>query len=424
MKTIILIIVLLVLEVSVKGQENTSDQEKTSNHNPVNIQNTQNNQDNFSVKQTKALDKILSDIASNNKRLKALRELYDAEKTGNKTGLNPVNPEIEFNYLWGEQPLPGNRKDLRVIQSFDFPTVYNHRKEVANIKNKQLDYEYRKEYMSVMHSATMLYIEFAYLDSYIEDLTRRTEDAKILAQAMESELNAGEANILEYNKALLNLANQQQLLIEQTSILNNVKTALTALNGGDSLTIDTHGPYIPFIEADFETWYPTVRNTIPDIQWMEQQSLLNAEEVKLNASLTLPKITAGYMSENLPEEKFSGITVGMTIPLWENRNLVKSSRLKSIASQNLMKDMQQQFYFRLKAKHQKVITSLANAKSYRSEIESHTNAGFLRKAFDSGEISLIEYLTELSFYYESMDRLLKIEREAGIVAADLLYYQD
>jgi cobalt-zinc-cadmium efflux system outer membrane protein len=369
------------------------------------------------------LEKLLAEISSNNNRLKALRELTDAQKLSNKTELNLANPEIEFNYLWGDQPQLGNRKDLKVVQSFDFPTSYSHRSQISKLRNNQSDLEYRREYLSVMHSATQLYIEMAYLNSYITELTSRTENSRVLAQAMELRLQKGEANILEYNKAILDYANQQRLLEEQTSRRRVINTEMVALNGGKAITVNSSEPYLRNIEPDFEKWYQTIMNSNPDIRWIEEESLINARMVKLNTSLALPKFTVGYMSESLPDEQFSGITVGMTIPLWEHRNTVKSSRLRSMANQNLAADMQQQYYYTLKANHEKVITLLNNAKKYRSEVESHTNADFLKRAFDSGEISLIEYLTELTFYYESIDQMLSLEREAGIAAAELLYYE-
>lgn len=414
MKKIIAFIILVVFQSVVNGQEISS--------NAV-IQN-QEISGYQSHEIPDALDNLLKEIAANNNRLKALRELSEAQKVNNKTGLNPENPQVEFNYLWGNQPLPGNRKDLRILQPFDFPTSYKYRSDIASIRNKQSDYEYKKEYLSVMYSARILYIELVYLNEYMKELTHRTEDSRKLALAYESKLKTGDANILEYNKAYLNLANQQKSLTELNSNIRNVNSELTALNGGTSITIADAEPYMPLIETDFEKWYSSVRSSNPEIQWMEEESLINTKMVKLNSSLSLPKITAGYMSENLPDERFNGITVGMSIPLWENRNVVKSSKLKSIASQNLAIDLQQQFYFRSKSAHEKVINLLQIAKAYRTEVESHTNADFLKKAFDAGEISLIEYLTELAFYYDTIDQLLSMEREAGIAAATLLYYQE
>lgn len=49
----------------------------------------------------KSADDILIQIEKNNTTLLALRKKADAQKIGNKTGIYLQNPELEFNYLWG-----------------------------------------------------------------------------------------------------------------------------------------------------------------------------------------------------------------------------------------------------------------------------------------------------------------------------------
>ena len=43
-------------------------------------------------------DSVLAEIERNNTTLAAYRKNADADKMGNKTGLLPDNPEMEFNY--------------------------------------------------------------------------------------------------------------------------------------------------------------------------------------------------------------------------------------------------------------------------------------------------------------------------------------
>ena len=43
---------------------------------------------------------VLQQIEQNSTTLNALKEQLEAQKIGNKTGLTPANPEVEFGYLW------------------------------------------------------------------------------------------------------------------------------------------------------------------------------------------------------------------------------------------------------------------------------------------------------------------------------------
>ena len=54
--------------------------------------------------------------------------------------------------------------------------------------------------------------------------------------------------------------------------------------------------------------------------------------VKLSKSESLPKISAGYMSESVLSESFRGVTMGISLPLWENRNRTSAAILHSQAA--------------------------------------------------------------------------------------------
>ena len=52
---------------------------------------------------------VLQRIETNNTTLAALREQTEAQKIENRTGIYISNPEVEFNYLWGNPTAIGRR---------------------------------------------------------------------------------------------------------------------------------------------------------------------------------------------------------------------------------------------------------------------------------------------------------------------------
>ena len=78
---------------------------------------------------------VLQQIEANNTALAALREQIESQKIGNRTGIYLSNPEVEFNYLWGNPKVMGKRTDFAVSQSFDFPTAYGHRRNIADLQS-------------------------------------------------------------------------------------------------------------------------------------------------------------------------------------------------------------------------------------------------------------------------------------------------
>src|SRR6056297_2377150 len=91
------------------------------------------------------IDSVLFRIERNNKTLMALRENAEAEKIGNKTGLFPANPEAGFHYLQGYPEEMGNRTDISISQSFEFPTVYIYKSQISDSENRKVDFKYAAE---------------------------------------------------------------------------------------------------------------------------------------------------------------------------------------------------------------------------------------------------------------------------------------
>src|SRR5574344_556345 len=88
---------------------------------------------------------VLQRIETNNNTLAALREQTEAQKIENRTGIYISNPEVEFNYLWGNPAAIGRRTDLAVTQSFDFPTAYGHRRNIGDLQSRNADLAYKAE---------------------------------------------------------------------------------------------------------------------------------------------------------------------------------------------------------------------------------------------------------------------------------------
>ena len=63
-----------------------------------------------------------------------------------------------------------------------------------------------------------------------------------------------------------------------------------------------------------------------------------------------------------------------------------------------------------------------NIDDYRNQLLSYDNSKLLDKALDKGEITLIEYFMELSIYYESLDNLIRLERDLNLATAELKRY--
>lgn len=368
------------------------------------------------------IEDVLTKIEQNNTTLSALRKSADAKKIGNKTGLFPENPEVEFGYLWGNPSAIGTRTDVSISQRFDFPTAYKYRSDISEIKNEQVELDYEKQKKDLLLHARTIINELVYLNALHSEIQKRKALADSILAAYKKKFDVGETNILEYNKARLSSlsAGKELKSIEiQRSVL---LTGLAGLNGGKSIEFETTRFPLLNVPEVFEDWYTVAEQKNPLLSWLKKEIEVSANREKLSKAMQLPKLNTGYMSEKTAEEHFQGVTVGISIPLWENKNTVKQAQAQTEALKSIAADNKLQFYNRLKTAHQKFIELQKNVISYKNEMQDLDNTEMLRKALNAGQISLIDYILELSIYYESINKILEMKKELNDAYAELNQY--
>ena len=217
----------------------------------------------------------------------------EADKLGNKTGIYINNPEVEFNYVWGNPSELGNRTDFSIKQSFDFPTVYGHKKQIANIKNEQAELEYQKQRKSLLLETRVICYNLIYYNALKLELSNRLNHAESIANSYKAKFDAGETNILEYNKAQLNLLNLskevESLDIERKALLGE----LNRLNAGIPIEFPASEFQTVTVSADFEQWYLQAEQSNPLLNWLKKEIEITEKQVSLSKAMSLPKLQAG-----------------------------------------------------------------------------------------------------------------------------------
>ena len=362
---------------------------------------------------------ILSRIEANSTTLQSLREQMEAQKLGNRTGIFLSDPEVEFAYLWGNTPVNGERTDFKITQSFDFPTVYGHRDRVAKLENSNLELLYKAERLSLLLHAKQICIELVYYNALAGEVAQRLSNAERIAAAYRAKLEKGEANIIENNKTQMNVISLQNeasgIETERTILLSELKR----LNGGQEIVFEQNSYPGGLLPDNFDEWYSRTLSQSPVLQHANTQISIREEEVRLNKAQGLPKLSAGYMSEQLLGEKFQGVTVGLSIPLWSNKNRVRQSQAQLVSNQSLLADIKVAFQTRLQGLYDKAVKLQQSALNHRIALSSFNNELLLKKALDAGEISLLIYLTELEYYYQAFRQVLETEKNFELTLAEL-----
>ncbi len=365
------------------------------------------------------IESALSSIEQNNTTLKALRESSDAQKLGNRTGIFLANPEVGFNYLWGNPSNTGTRTDISISQSFDIPTISGLKSKVANGQNNMIEWQYRSDRMKILLEAKLYIIELIYYNALKRELEIRLEHIETIAAGYKERLDNGDANILEYNNAQLNLSSVRGEISRIETERNALLSQLKRLNGGEYILVNDYGYQQIQLPLDFGEWYVTAEEKNPLLAYVRQEVEVSKKQVSLSKAMGLPVFSAGYMSEKVVGQRYQGISLGVSIPLWENKNRVKQAKAAVRAAQSREADNKQQFYSNLEILYQRVTGLKAAAETYRKALSDSNNSVLLKKALDAGQISLLDYIVEIGLYYNTVNQTLGAERDYQKAFAEL-----
>lgn len=372
----------------------------------------------FLIAQNRMIE-VLNSIEQNNTSLKAMREKADAQKLVNRTGIYLPDPEIELNYLWGRPSSIGNRQDISIKQSFDLTTILGLKSQIANQQNMLIDWQYKADRIKILLEAKMLYLDLAYYNALLEELSIRKRHAQIIAVSQKERLESGEGNILEYNNVKLNLSNVNGEITRIETKQNITISQLTRLNGGIKLVINDIKFDSIEIPMSFEDWYVTAEQKNPLLSYVKQEIELSKKQVRISKYLGFPMFSAGYMSENVVGQRYQGISLGVSIPLWSTRNRVKQAKSALRAAESRTIDAKQQFFYQLKILYDNIKGLKSTAETYRSSLANANNSILLKKALDAGQISILDYIIEMGLYYNTINQALQAELDYQKAFAEL-----
>lgn len=365
------------------------------------------------------INPVLSSIEENNTTLKALREQAEADKLQNKTGIFLDDPEVGFNYLWGNPSNVGNRTDFSVTQTFDIPTITGMKSRLANGRNNLVEWQYKADRMNILLEAKQYCVELVYYNSLLKELYLRLEHAQTIAKGYKDRMDRGDVSILEYNKVNLNLSTIQgeisRMEVERDALLAQLKR----LNGGIDLVFNEADYGSRELPLNFNDWYVQAEDKNPVLSYVRNEIEVSQKQVSLSKAMNLPKFTAGYMSEKVVGQRYQGVSLGISIPLWSNKNQVKQAKAAVAAAQSREADTKQQFYSQLQIQYSKAMGLKTTADKYRRSLANVNNTILLKKALDAGEISLLDYMVEMGLYYDNVNQTLAAERDYQLAFAEL-----
>jgi outer membrane protein TolC len=368
------------------------------------------------------VDKVLSQVEINNKSIQSNKKYWEAKRAEYKIGLTPYDPQAEFDYLFGSPAAAGNQKDFSLTQRLDFPTVYKRKRNLSTVQIAQTELNQAVFRQDVLLEAKLIALQIIYLNKKIAELNKRQATTLQLVTDYQKKLDKGDVIILDVNKAKLQLLNIQHEAVLTQNERQVAHTKLSALNGGTHFEIkDTLYPAIPFI-PDFETLDSMIEANDPIIKVYEQEIKIQQQNVSLQKALNLPKIEAGYHSQGILGQSYKGIHAGISIPLWENKNKLKAAQANVDYATSNVETHILEHKLENKGYYDQLDIRAKAMEEYKTLLMSLNNTALLSKALRLGQITVIQYFQDESYYYAAYDKFLQMELEYNQAVARLFKF--
>lgn len=369
--------------------------------------------------QDPSLKEILRSVEDRNPELRLARQQTAIQKQTDRTENNLQDPSVEYVYQWGTPTETGKSSELNVTQSFDFPTLYAERGKLSRERAVWYGYQYEGVRRDVLLRTQQLFYDLVLTNRKLELLQYRRELALELEKNASVYLDQGAINSIENRKLKLEFLNLRAEEVNLRADREKLLLQLSVLNGGVSVDVtETRFSGMPPLPAYTELRAEVLSDNT-ELRSLDQEKVVANKQLSVSRQQNLPSIELGYRRTTGLEEKFNGVIMGLSIPLFQNRGKVRQARM-----QQQYVDMQRESA--LSSMESALRTSYDEAVSLKKLLDEYAGTlsgsdGYeaLKRALAAHEITIIDYFTELSGLYQSDMNRLDLENRYYKMLAEL-----
>lgn len=364
---------------------------------------------------------ILEMVAKDSPRLKAASQTLSLQQAGNARERVLDDPEFGFGMLWGNEQT-GNRHDISVTQSIDLATLSGKKTDLARSLDRQAGYQYESEKIEVLYEARLLLADLVYYNALIETLTEQQSAMENLYEKTERSVKEGGSTALDLGKVRLQLSSAKTARAMAVTGRMAVLESLRSISGHPELEFAGTGFECDMPSGSLDSWLDGAVHRSPLMRYIKWGIESEAIQLDIDRMAWVPKLDVGYMAELTRDEKYRGVTVGVSVPLWSNTSNVRRSRA-AISQAKADGDWQEQELRTQAANAWNKACSFADiARESQNALELSDNRALLARALEQGELSVLDYLVELGLYYDAVKDNLQVQQEYHHALSELARY--
>lgn len=364
------------------------------------------------------IDRVLTQVANNNLTLKALKHEGEAQVLDVKAGNALAGPSVEYSPFFKEGYGGVAESELIVSEEIEFPTKYAMRRKQATLLQETTEHAYDRERRDILLQAKLLCMDIIRTNQTIGMLQQRMDGSNMLKQMYAKRMEAGDANILEVNKVELDCMEVGMLLTEMQNERIQLLQQLQQLNGGQAIDLKAMEFPEEVAITDYDAFVKLALLSDADIQMAEASLRSAMHEVSASRKEWLPNITMGYRRNTEMKEQLNGVLVGLSFPLMGNGNKVKAARSRQKSAEIQVEQARLEKETQLRSCYQQMM-SMQQVLDHSDVKMMQQTLSLLSKALQHGEISALQYYTEINSIYEKLQRHINVHCQSVKLNAEL-----
>ena len=368
--------------------------------------------------QAQGIDDVLKSIEKNNIELQAAQKDIASEVEEIKQSNTVEGFSVEYSPFM-RSGIPGvSSSELIVSQEFDFPTLYGARRLLAKKQHRVLNLEYQTKRRDLLLEAKIKCLDWIQLNQLKNVLADRLEKAQRLSELYQKRFEHGEATILELNKLKMEQMSLHADIAKNEAARQRVYQELLILNGNQPLLLE-HLAY-PLVTTKFNADSLRTHLLQTDAEVLAAKGYGEAaqQQLKVNKNSWLPRLTIGYRRNTEGDFISNGVQIGFALPLYTNQHKKKAAQAALEGALLRKANVQMKVSNEWRAR-QNELEQLRTSLSTYDLIFLRQSLQTLRKIVEIGEMSLLDYYTEVDKIYEKWQDYINIEHQFQLVYAEL-----
>lgn len=351
---------------------------------------------------SQTFDEAVTEIALSNPKLhagileaKAGVELLRADNSLGAT-------ELEFDHKWGSGDAI-NKLAAGISQSFDWPGLYRARRRVADATADANELLMISEMLNGMLEVKTGLLGIIAARRDLKSIEQQLVLADSLANAYEEAYAAKNITLLELNMAKIERLNLSKQMTEMANLMSERIEAVAAL-GYDAARVrmlaEKFNDYPDEQLLPLDEYLKQIDELDPQLAYLNRNAEVSHEAVRASKLTSAPGFSLGYGYEKEGPDQFNGFSVGMSLPVWGSSKRTRAAQLEAEAAELRAEAAAIETRSSVTELYDRAVRLRQLVSEYETLIELDWLTP-IKQSLDGGQISLIEYLHQVSFLLDA-----------------------